>query len=112
MGTGGQAALNGCVNTRDGNQVAAMSGPTLDRVFDMGWLCAWSQNCVVVSFSNSQLVLYMFYDMIYSNKTIFCCSETIRTTCESFGVQIINGLVWHRREHVPYFETMRNKQYF
>lgn len=34
MGTGGQADLYGCVNTRDGNQVAAMSSPTLDRVFD------------------------------------------------------------------------------
>lgn len=59
MGAGGPAALNGCVNNRDGNQVAAMSGPTLDRVFDRGWLCAWSQNCVVVSFSDSQLVLYI-----------------------------------------------------
>lgn len=34
MGTGGQAALNGCVNTRDGNQVAAMPSATVDRVFD------------------------------------------------------------------------------
>lgn len=51
--------LNGCVNTRDGNQVAAMSGPTLDRVFDRGWLRAWSQNCVVVSFPNSLLMLFM-----------------------------------------------------
>lgn len=36
MGAGEQAALNGCVNTRDGNQVAAMSDPTLDRVFNRG----------------------------------------------------------------------------
>lgn len=82
MCTGGQAALNGCVNTRDGNQLAAMSGTTLDRVFDRGWLCAsdCSQNLVVVSFSWSQLVLYgvVFYDKIHSNKNIFCCSDTIR----------------------------------
>jgi len=32
MCTGGQAALNGCVNTRDGSQVASMSGSTADRV--------------------------------------------------------------------------------
>lgn len=30
-GTGDQAALDGCVNTRDGNQEADMSGPTRDR---------------------------------------------------------------------------------
>lgn len=29
-GTGDQAALDGCVNTRDGNQEADMSGPTRD----------------------------------------------------------------------------------
>lgn len=34
MGTGGQAALTGSVNNRGGNLVAAMSGPTLHRVFN------------------------------------------------------------------------------
>lgn len=34
MGAGDPAALNACVNTRDGSQVAAMSDATLDRVFD------------------------------------------------------------------------------
>lgn len=34
MATVGQATLKGCVNTRDGNLVAATAGPTVLRVFD------------------------------------------------------------------------------
>lgn len=62
MGTGGQAALNGCVNTRDGSQVAAMSGPTLDRVCGRGWLCATltERSC---SFSHSTAARCVFNDM-------------------------------------------------
>ena len=107
MGTRGRAALNGCVNTRDGNQVAAIAGPTLERVFDREWLCARSQNLLVVSSFNSQLMYFMVW---YTVIKIYVAAmrlnlwELRRKDNKCFRLVLL--------EKYAIYEIVWNKQYF